>query len=207
MKPITSTLRRFICAVGLSVLVFGPAANPAFAAPGPLAQIPLYIDGASVEPNVVIVNDDSRSMYSSILSPEKNGYLYIVDDNDTPHYINTHSFTNYVSASGVFTVEIVPTPAALKRCYEDTQTAKERGVWRAWNHDYNKLYYNPAITYKPWPGLNKDGAAYINSNPAQALINPYDPSLGTINLNPDLPPSYITKLPRKLSTTVAGCPA
>ncbi len=47
------------------------------------------------------------------------------------------------------------------------------GVWRAWNKDYNKLYYDPSITYTPWPGVNDSGVPYTDSNPTAALYNPF----------------------------------
>jgi type IV pilus assembly protein PilY1 len=56
------------------------------------------------------------------------------------------------------------------------------GVWRAWNKDYNRLYYDPDITYTPWPGEDSLGNLYRDANPAAAPYNPYTPVTGTMNL-------------------------
>jgi len=56
------------------------------------------------------------------------------------------------------------------------------GVWRARNSDYNRIYYNPAVTYKPWKGVNINGDTYTDSPPTAAWLDPYDPSAGTMDL-------------------------
>jgi glycolate oxidase len=38
------------------------------------------------------------------------------------------------------------------------------GVWRARNAAYNRIYYNPEVTYKPWPGVDKNGNAFTDAN-------------------------------------------
>ena len=81
----TSSLRRLVSAAGLTVLVLGPAANPALAAPGTISQIPLYV-GPNVEPNVVFLNDDSGSMEFALMTPEDSGELNIRGQ----RYLYTH---------------------------------------------------------------------------------------------------------------------
>lgn len=216
MSISTSKLRRFVSAVGLTALVFGPAASPALAAPGTISQIPLYV-GPNVEPNVVFLNDDSGSMEFSVMTPEDSGYLWL----RSQQYLYTHPLR--VSGSGnaawrgqtygysnsgnlsTYTgqARVVPTLEALEYCFTTLNEA-ERGVWRAWNHDYNKLYYNPEIRYEPWIGVDKDGAAYGKVNPEAAPVNPYDPAAGSENLTENR--AYKTQYPKKRNTDDSACP-
>jgi type IV pilus assembly protein PilY1 len=60
-------------------------------------------------------------------------------------------------------------------------------AWRARNSSYNKLYYNPAITYTPWDGVNASGVnLYANASPTAALVNPNNAADGTLNLTSNL---------------------
>jgi len=45
---------------------------------------------------------------------------------------------------------------------------------------YNPLYYNPAITYRPW--ANADGSLWADSNPLAARYHPARGGPGTLNL-------------------------
>jgi type IV pilus assembly protein PilY1 len=62
------------------------------------------------------------------------------------------------------------------------ESAPVDGIWRARNSSYNRIYYNPLITYSPWPGEDNTGTAYGNSSPTAARYNPYDASVGTRDL-------------------------
>ena len=75
---------------------------------------------------------------------------------------------------------IVPTEAALAA---QGFAAPYSGVWRAWNSDYNKVYYDPTTTYTPWPGENASGNLYSSSNPLAAPIDPYVTGGDTVNRN------------------------
>jgi type IV pilus assembly protein PilY1 len=77
------------------------------------------------------------------------------------------------------------------------------GVWRAWNHNYNSLYYNPEVTYLPWAGLDSSGAAYTNASPTAARVNPYSSSAGTVNLT-NKNTSYSTDYPSMAAFTVTN---
>ena len=77
---------------------------------------------------------------------------------------------------------MVPTEEALQA---QGEAAPYGGVWRAWNRDYNKVYYDPRLTYTPWPGENDDGVLYTDANPTAAPIDPYDPSDGVVDLTAD----------------------
>lgn len=143
MKPIVSKLRRFVSAAGLSVLVFGPAASPALAAPGTMSQIPLYV-GPNVEPNVVFLNDDSGSMEFSIMSPEDGGYMWLGPSNSQEEYLYTHPVRTGTNNAGwrgqsygygtngslsTFSGQprVVPPPEAMEYCFGNNLTTEEGG--------------------------------------------------------------------------------
>lgn len=55
-------------------------------------------------------------------------------------------------------------------------------VWRIWNHNHNRMWYNPTVRYTPWQGEDENGNPYVNADPANALINPFDASGTDVNL-------------------------
>jgi len=143
------------------------ASASASAAPGTLADTPLFLTNP-VEPNVLFLVDDSGSMDWGLMTSEDEGimilgceYYYTQPADDNDYYW------------------IVPSEEGLQ-----TQgiAAPYGGVWRAWNSAYNRLYYNPRVTYTPWPGVNSAGATFGNANPAAAPYNAYNASSGTIDL-------------------------
>lgn len=209
MNHIKPVLRRYLSVAGLTALIFLPATTQVLAAPGTLAQVPLYV-GPNVEPNVVFLNDDSGSMEFTIMAPEDGGAMWLGGED----YFYTHptrSGSNWrgqnysYSGSGTLSVNngqarVVPTVEALNYCF-GAATTNALGVWRAWNHNYNKVYYNPTIRYTPWVGVNINGAAYGNINPSAALINPYNPAAGTENLTANR--AYTTRFP--MGVNKSGC--
>jgi type IV pilus assembly protein PilY1 len=202
MNKIASTLFRYASATSLTVLVFGPAANPALAAPGILSQIPLYV-GSNVEPNVVFINDDSGSMGYTVMAPEEQGYVFVNKGESGrefsyrfTHWRNTTTATNDQRYTDNSRQLVVPTEKGIASV-TDEDTARRSGVWRTWNHNYNKLYYNPGFRYTPWVGMDKNGNAFSNVDPAKALVNPYDPDLGYEDLTSDA--VYGTRYKRPLS--------
>ena len=122
-----------------------------------------------MDPNILFVLDDSGSMDWGLMTPENDGIMRIGGCN------------YYDSQPGPQTgnSDIPPTEAYLRSRGID---APYSGVWRAWNKDYNKLYYDPAVTYTPWPGLDGDGDPYVQADPAAAYYDPYDPDDGSRNL-------------------------
>ncbi len=207
-------LRKF-SATGLVMLAFLPGISETLAAPGTLSNVPLYV-GPNVEPNVVFLNDDSGSMEFSVMTPEDGGYMWLGPNGDEEEYLYTHpvriegSTSNadwrgqsysYGGSGSLSTfsgqARVLPPLQAIEYCF-NTLTTQEKGAWRAWNHNYNKLYYNPEITYTPWVGVNKNGAPYGNATPSAALVNPYNPDVGTENLTANR--EYTTRYPRNRSS-------
>ncbi len=146
-------------------MLLGPIA--AQAGPGTLSDSPLFLTNP-VEPNILFMVDDSGSMDWGLMTAEDSGLMNLgcLYYYTQPAPDNDYKF-------------IVPTEASLQA---QGIAAPYGGVWRAWNSDYNRLYYDPKVTYTPWPGNNSLGAQYTNSNPAAALVDPYVPSTGATNL-------------------------
>jgi len=137
------------------------------AAPGTLADSPLFLSN-SVEPNILFMLDDSGSMNWEMMTTENNGIMYVGCNYRYAQPAPDHSGRR-----------VPPTEAALAAA---GVAAPYGGVWRAWNKDYNRLYYDPRVTYTPWSGENGAGAPYANANPIAALYNPFDPTEGSRNL-------------------------
>ena len=134
-----------------SALVSSALFSPAaMAAPGPLSDSPLFLSN-SVEPNILFTLDDSGSMDWT--------YYYALPAAD-----NDYGW-------------VAPDESALTAVgYLDDYP----GWWRAWNKDYNALYYDPTVTYVPWPGENVNNVQYTNSVPTAALIDPWNPAAGRL---------------------------
>ena len=49
---------------------------------------------------------------------------------------------------------------------------------------YNPLYYNPAITYRPW--ANADGSTMVDSSPTAAAYHPSRAGPGALNLTANI---------------------
>jgi type IV pilus assembly protein PilY1 len=167
MKSKYKAFRAAATAALLTSSLFSPAVVNA--APGTLADSPLFLSN-SVEPNVLFVLDDSGSMDWGIMAPESQGRMYS-GDNCVYEYA--------VPGPDAGSTDVPPTEEALIALGVEKPYG---GVWRAWSKDYNKVYYDPTITYTPWPGENKNGVRFTRANPTAALNDPYDPDAGTINL-------------------------
>lgn len=169
-----------------SYLAFG--ATSAFAV---LANSPLFV-ATPVKPNIFFMADDSGSMDFAVVTPDVGEgyfragsclYMYVHPTPGLPAAATSPARNQY--EDGTLTV---PSEEALQS--NAAYSAPYGGVWRAWNSDYNALYYNPRVRYTPWSGLDVDGNPYTNASPTAARYNPYRPTHGTINLT--APTSYRT---------------
>jgi len=190
------------------------AANVSLAGPLNIADNALEItDG--VEPNVMILNDDSGSMDWTILATQDQGtyritspvnlngfnnvtmsYYYTFNDGDNSitNIIATipfQLFYNFGVLGGLPNVGTIPTQRALDDFNDNTLDLDAagytnwRGVWRTRNSTYNATYYNPLVEYEPWSGGDDSGAAYTNSDPTNAPVDPYLSAGNSVNLTAD----------------------
>ena len=153
-----------------AILAIAALAPTSHAAPGTLADSPLFLTNP-VEPNILFLLDDSGSMDWGLMTEEDSGIMWLGCDY---YYAQPAADNDYYW--------MVPTEEALQA---QGEAAPYGGVWRAWNRDYNKVYYDPRLTYTPWPGENDDGVLYTDINPTAAPIDPYDPSDGVVDLTAD----------------------
>jgi type IV pilus assembly protein PilY1 len=114
----------------LTFMLLAPVTTTA--APGTLADSPLFLSN-SVEPNILFMLDDSGSMDWGMMTTENNGIMYVGCDYRYTQPAPDHDGNN-----------VPPTEKALE---DQGVPAPYGGVWRAWNKDYNRLYYDPRVTY------------------------------------------------------------
>ncbi|MDH5324194.1 MAG: PilC/PilY family type IV pilus protein [Gammaproteobacteria bacterium] len=141
---------------------------------------------SNVEPNVVILSDDSGSMDWAVMTPEFEGMFHL---GVAPYYY-THpdpGVTTTDAPAANYDQWVVPSQEYLAA---QGLASPQGGVWRAWNHNYNPIYYNPDVTYRPWSGVNSAGTPYGNVSATAAPYNPYQPTQGILDLTATL--SYNT---------------
>lgn len=133
----------------VSVLAVYPAVSQA--APGPLAQVPLYLS-ANVQPNIFLVIDDSGSMDWEVL--KRLGAEGAHPDNGS--FRNRDTIATFTApSSDEQKLELCP--------------------------GYNALAYNPSVTYTPWAGQDSAGNDYENLTLTTARSNPYNTATTNIS--------------------------
>ncbi|MEZ5558244.1 MAG: PilC/PilY family type IV pilus protein [Pseudomonadales bacterium] len=146
-----------------------------------LSQVPLE-QSSSVPPNVLVVMDDSGSMdWNMIVSGTDENGGFVIDNSDiatrsrrSTSYVYMFDLPNNAFSSGSSNGRILPTPEALEA---DADTdGNEYGVWRGWNSQHNRLYYNPQVEYTPWIGQDAVNADFDNAVPTAIRLDPVDPT-------------------------------
>jgi len=148
-----------------ALCVGAPAAHSAT-----LPTSPLFL-GMSVEPNVFFLLDDSGSMDWSTMASGPNGLPSVEGVTSYYAYLfpNPYRLYTYGSYSGVVGAMDITDPT--------------KDAWRVRNYHYNGVYYNPAVTYKPWPGKDASGnPLYTDANPKAAPYDPNNPNGSTVDL-------------------------
>ena len=142
---------------------------------------PLFVT-VPVPSNIFFLNDDSGSMDWGLMTPQDDGIITLGTCSSIVHtYYYTHpgaSGTVNAPAKNSFTW-IIATEEALSAA---GAASPYSGVWRAWNKDYNKIYYNPDVSYTPWQGLAVNSSSFSDASPTAAPFNPYRPGDGTLDL-------------------------
>ena len=137
-----------------AMLVTGLQAWTVNAAP---AQVPLFL-GGSIEPNVMFTLDDSGSMHWEMM-PDSLRYPYFVYPRQPNLYHSSKEYGNYVIS------------------FDQSNNVYDRWVRSS---AINKIYYNPAVSYRPWS--NADGSLMAAASPSCAYHNPKKTSAGCRNL-------------------------
>lgn len=127
-----------------------PTMQTAQAAPGTLSPAPLFLSNI-VEPNVFLTYDNSGSMAWVPMISATLGFGF---SSGRPVITNFDADTAAATTREVYNPDwdgngsnrnTIPTEASYT------------GAWVLKNHNGNKSYYNPAISYVPWAGTDNAG--------------------------------------------------
>lgn len=148
------------------------------AAPGVVSDVPIFTVN-SAESNIFFMLDESGSMDFELMTNERDttgvgwdGTLFASSSNrsiyTTPHHDMDHVYSGN---------NVVPNDSDFP----------DNGLWRARNSHYNFIYYNPAVTYEPWVGVDSAGNAYTKYTSADSVRRfPYNSSSDTTDLTDDV---------------------
>jgi len=193
----TATRLKSAIGAGMLALSVGLSA-PTQAAPLSLSNIPLFL-GTSATPNIMILVDDSGSMDWEVITRDFDNDLLFTGsqpDGSSPASAGpvTHrdsndngtadcSFTTQGRTGGNFGGYLYGVEFASNFYGDDRfdcQTADDE-AWHFRNSDFNGLYFNPNVIYKPWPGLKKNLTPFGDISITNAPDDPYDP-IESVNL-------------------------
>jgi type IV pilus assembly protein PilY1 len=189
-------IKKLLLAAGVAATLF--ASQLTSATPLSLAQAPLFVSAAAPA-NIFILSDDSGSMDWNIITSESDGVMLLTAGGDTTRY--TYLFPQADNAYGSTDTNgrILPSEAAVLAA--TNMPANAHGVWRGRYSGYNSLYYDPAITYRPWQGVDNAGVTYADAISTAARLNPFDASTGTVDLTASM--SWTAdNVPRTTGTTI-----
>jgi type IV pilus assembly protein PilY1 len=149
----------------------------------PLADVPLE-DAISAEANVLVMMDDSGSMDWAMMVPGASSLFNLSNALFKQPNMATRSnqfyYLHQLQTNTYGGNRNMPTQESIDN--NPKFTNNQYGVWRAWNPQYNTIYYDPTIMYEPWIGLDRNGVDFAPSNPTAAVLDPYDALVQTINL-------------------------
>lgn len=145
MNGSPSLTRRIVC------LLAGLAISAPLNAEITISQLPLSLVGGA-DPNLIILFDNSTSMESDSV-----GYDALANLNSLSSPYSIYSYINYVRTTSHLNYT-GDTP-----CFEEFNILLRSA-------DRNPLYYNPNITYTPWPGTSSNAGSteFANASPERA---------------------------------------
>jgi type IV pilus assembly protein PilY1 len=154
-------------------LTLGVAAlTAAGGASADLAQQPLTLAGVA-KPNVIVVIDDSGSMDWEVLFPTESGQLHWNFDSDLP-VDDTGAY--YTTTQGRAYSYLFPNGTGSgNKSYPITSSnghplAPRPEYAFARSSAFNAQFYDPSVTYKPWP--DQGGYTFADADPKAALSDP-----------------------------------
>ncbi len=154
---------------------------------GDIDPLPLFLKSGA-NPNILLLVDDSASMDNETLMEGLYPYTtsgveqeanfrgrysihtgrgeviseILFDDGDRSRYMKGLVLTMQAA-------ENVKSALTAKNIDPHDWEDATKGVWRARNHNFNTLYYNPDVEYKPWVGFNQQGKKYGNADFKKAI--------------------------------------
>ena len=114
--------------------------------------------------NIHFVMDDSGSMDWEFMTTDSDGLYYTSGWRYYVYYENSYGYYDNVDNN-----------------YSSYHVAP-KDHWKPRYHGYNRLFYNPAVTYTPWKGKDINGDDYGDIDPTSAPSDPYRPTSYTRNL-------------------------
>ena len=174
-------LSRLWITLGVALLL--SLTQPSLAGQLSLSTSPLFL-GTSVEPNVFFLSDDSGSMDWDIMTLGNQGRIELVgaDRTTTYSYVLPGADNNYAWSSS--NGRILPSEEAVQAT--SNMPTDTYGVWRGRFSGYNVMYYNPEVTFNPWPGVDSSGTPFANINPAAAPLDPFNTTSATVDLTTNI---------------------
>jgi type IV pilus assembly protein PilY1 len=145
------------------------------AGPGALPSTPLFLS-TQVEPNIYFTLDDSGSMdFGPMIRTESGLGTYngvpVVNGHLRAYYTPTFDHL-YKSYWGYY---VLPPSNGSSDAWDE--------AWVVRNHLANSNYYNPNLTYQPWPGTRADGTPlFVDADPTRALERPELPAGESVDL-------------------------
>ena len=160
-------IRQIIPFGGLIFLYILASASWAGLKPVDLAQTPMFSKISLPPANIMVLLDDSGSMSWEILVEGKFGGLFPKttggDDGYAFIFDNPGNDLN-VSNTGY-----------------DYLYAEGRKYWKSQYHEINALYYNPNLSYVPWPSYGD--VTFEDAHPDTPRVHPVRYSTNTLNLD------------------------
>ncbi len=114
--------------------------------------------------NIHFVMDDSGSMDWEFMTTDSDGLYYNGGWRYYVYYENSYGYYDNVDNN-----------------YSSYNVAPKND-WKPRYHGYNRLFYNPSVTYEPWKGKDINGNEYGDIDPTSAPSDPYHPTSYTRNL-------------------------
>jgi type IV pilus assembly protein PilY1 len=155
-----------------------------------ITQGPIITVGQA-KPNVIFGMDDSASMDSEVLMNTDDGLIWYNAATPNGWSSGAWSFTGSQEMSYLFPNGCAPNAGGTSI---GARTLCDNAAWyavppttqfaAARSSDYNPLYYNPLVTYKPWSDAVVGGSTvtYANASPTAALSHPALAGSVTTNL-------------------------
>ncbi|MEM7217898.1 MAG: PilC/PilY family type IV pilus protein [Pseudomonadota bacterium] len=147
-----------------------------------LADVPLE-DAVSTEANVLLMMDDSGSMDWDMMTNQSSGLFLMINNarQAGTRWSGRYYYYIFSLSTNIYTwVPILPAQESLDA--DPDFVGNDYGVWRARSAQYSSTYYNPAIEYLPWRGLDRGNQDFDDVDPSAAVLDPYDVTVQSIDL-------------------------
>lgn len=168
-------------AFGVFVMFSAPASGESCME---LADVPLEISQIMGPPGLIMfIFDNSGSMDWELMTENLAGEGTLADDPDAG--FDLQQFDGNYGYEYIFDTD----QSANTETLETDGRARDQFLWKARWHGYNKLYYNPAIEYQPWPKWVElaNASQDVLNHPNNEQPDPPDTTTNGEQAHPDNP--------------------